>query len=288
MKKVLSIVLALILLLSVTPVVSAADVSQREAYIAEAKKSFVYTSSAYGSVDVFNEIFEAYSKVVSEEDFDITKEWIDENEERLPVVTAKLKAVSSDIEAKIASKEITVVIDATDFLENYCNAFAYYDFEDVENLVENADEKLLDKARDSYDAAFEIIEKGNTEPESVSQAQFDEIAVDFIAFYKAIEYCLAEKHNCTVWTAAENGKHSSVCDFCGDLCVEEHLYGEYVSNNDATEEADGTKTAVCEKCGEESTVTDEGSQLVKEPATFIEKLIEFIKNLFAKIFAIFG
>lgn len=40
-----------------------------------------------------------------------------------------------------------------------------------------------------------------------------------------------------------------------------HSWGEYVSNNDATTEADGTKTATCGVCGEKDTVIDEGSKL---------------------------
>ncbi len=40
-----------------------------------------------------------------------------------------------------------------------------------------------------------------------------------------------------------------------------HSFGEYVSNNDALPGVDGTKTAECSKCGEKSTVTDEGSAI---------------------------
>lgn len=40
-----------------------------------------------------------------------------------------------------------------------------------------------------------------------------------------------------------------------------HTITEYVSNNDATCTKDGTKTGVCSVCGEEVTVTDEGSAL---------------------------
>lgn len=81
---------------------------------------------------------------------------------------------------------------------------------------------------------------------------------------------------------------------CFDLifnCLDgNHPYGEYVSNNDATEEADGTKTATCEFCGATDTVTDEGSKLVKEEESlsFFARLIALIKEFFAKIFSIFG
>ena len=44
----------------------------------------------------------------------------------------------------------------------------------------------------------------------------------------------------------------------------EHTFGEYVSNNDATTEADGTKTRVCTVCERKDTVTDEGTKKVPE------------------------
>lgn len=69
-----------------------------------------------------------------------------------------------------------------------------------------------------------------------------------------------------------------------------HPYGEYISNNDATEEADGTKTATCEFCGATDTVIDEGSKLVKEEEnlSFFARLIALIKAFFERIFSIFG
>ena len=49
-----------------------------------------------------------------------------------------------------------------------------------------------------------------------------------------------------------------------------HTFGEYVSNNDATTEADGTKTRECNVCEYEDTVTDEGSK-IKVPETVLVK-----------------
>ena len=40
-----------------------------------------------------------------------------------------------------------------------------------------------------------------------------------------------------------------------------HTYGEYVSNKDATTEADGTKTRECTVCKYQDTVTDEGTKI---------------------------
>ncbi len=45
--------------------------------------------------------------------------------------------------------------------------------------------------------------------------------------------------------------------------LKSHDYGEYVSNNDATYDADGTKTRTCADCGATQTVTDKGSKLLR-------------------------
>ncbi len=66
------------------------------------------------------------------------------------------------------------------------------------------------------------------------------------------------------WTNDEtNHWHEATCDHNEELIdFEEHSFGEYVSNNDATTETDGTKTRTCEVCKYEETVTDEGSKLI--------------------------
>lgn len=67
-------------------------------------------------------------------------------------------------------------------------------------------------------------------------------------------------------TCTEKGEKTFTCE-CGDSYTEEinalgHKFTNYVSDNNATYEQDGTKTAVCDRgCGATDTVTDEGSKL---------------------------
>lgn len=70
-------------------------------------------------------------------------------------------------------------------------------------------------------------------------------------------------HNWSQWVLDDQdpAKHVRKCTLCGQTERTEHVFGEYVSNNDATCTADGTKTAKCGFCGETDTVTDEGSAL---------------------------
>ncbi|MCM1544831.1 MAG: hypothetical protein NC110_05965, partial [Ruminococcus sp.] len=68
-------------------------------------------------------------------------------------------------------------------------------------------------------------------------------------------------------TYTENGveeKHCTRCDYfeTQEIPMLPHSFTNYVSNNDATCLADGTKTAVCDTCGEaKDTVKNEGSAL---------------------------
>ena len=66
------------------------------------------------------------------------------------------------------------------------------------------------------------------------------------------------------WTKDEtNHWHAATCEHTTEVSGKAaHSFGEYVSNNDATTEADGTKTRECSVCGHEDTVTDEGSKII--------------------------
>jgi len=65
------------------------------------------------------------------------------------------------------------------------------------------------------------------------------------------------------WTKDEtNHWHAATCGHKDEVIDKAaHSFGEYVSNNDATTEADGTKTRECSVCGHKDTVTDEGSKI---------------------------
>ena len=80
---------------------------------------------------------------------------------------------------------------------------------------------------------------------------------------------IAHVHNYTAAvtkaaTCAEKGVKTYICS-CGSSYTEAvpviaHSFGEYVYNNDATTEKDGTRTATCSVCGATDTVTAEGTK----------------------------
>ena len=80
---------------------------------------------------------------------------------------------------------------------------------------------------------------------------------------------IAHVHNYTAAvtkaaTCAEEGVKTYTCS-CGHSYTEPiaktaHSFGDYIYNDDATTEADGTKTATCSVCGATDTVTAEGTK----------------------------
>lgn len=80
---------------------------------------------------------------------------------------------------------------------------------------------------------------------------------------------IAHVHNYTAAvtkasTCAEEGVTTYTCS-CGHSYTEPiaktaHSFGDYIYNDDATTEADGTKTATCSVCGATDTITAEGTK----------------------------
>lgn len=77
---------------------------------------------------------------------------------------------------------------------------------------------------------------------------------------------IIHKHTFGDYINTDQTNHWKECSDLGcsgkKFFEEAHTFGNYVSNNDATYEADGTKTRTCTKCNYSETVTDVGSKLV--------------------------
>ena len=93
--------------------------------------------------------------------------------------------------------------------------------------------------------------------------------------YTATEVIAKLEHKHTYsedWTKdATHHWHAATCEHTTEVSDKaEHSFGEYVSNNDATTEADGTKTRECSVCGYGETVVDEGSKIIVPEMVLVE------------------
>lgn len=68
------------------------------------------------------------------------------------------------------------------------------------------------------------------------------------------------KHNYEVDSKTQSD-HTLKCTVCANTLTNEHTFGSYTSNGDATYESDGTKSRFCEACNYEDKVADPGSKL---------------------------
>ena len=187
-----------------------------------------------------------------------------ENAEAVSECTEIFKTATKDIEAYLEKHNFIVVINTYEYY--LCNVFELmYSDEELDKVEKACDSEEGLEAIDIYREAGELVYFGDFK----TQAEFDAFWKKALPFFDKLFNCLD-----------------------GD-----HPYGEYVSNNDATEEADGTKTATCEFCGATDTITDEGTKLVKddepkeepeeEKVSFFEMIFALIKEFFEKIFSIF-
>lgn len=110
---------------------------------------------------------------------------------------------------------------------------------------------------------------GNTETTGVADETIantvEETVVDVVEPIEAPHEHTYTEEVTTPATCLEDGEKTFTCE-CGDTYTEAipatgHDFAEYVSNEDATYEADGTETATCSVCGETDTRVAEGSML---------------------------
>ena len=246
-KKILSVLLTAIMLLSAIPMAYA----ERATYSPEVEE-YIYNSikaAAYGQFNRY-ETSEQHTKVshilavaISEceaacgyeiiggFDYDYLND--PENSKLLTGASYyndALSAAFNEIEEKIANGEIVVELDITEAVMLALYMDSHYSKSDIYRLWESC-ESFNSDIYVEYKNAYNDLD--NADLDLLTQAELDFLAGKLNSFYPFIYNCLDGIHN----------------------------YGEYISNNDATETADGTKTATCEFCGATDTVIDEGSKL---------------------------
>ena len=178
----------------------------------------------------------------------------------VPFFNEALNDAFEEIDEKIASGDIIVIIDTIETAKLWWSLLPYYGdalYELEERCVSfNSDMSI--ELKNNILAANDIVKNRGT------QAEFDAAVAKLTPYYPIVINCLDEVHN----------------------------YGKYISNNDATEIADGTKTATCEFCGVTNTVIDAGSKLENDKNNcscschksgfmgFIWKIINFFQKIF--------
>lgn len=309
MKKVLALILALTLIISCVPMIFANAITPDEQMFLDEftryQSSFVsfYNIDGksingkylidYGYQEVYEEIdnFEWFDEMLHYSSYG---NWIKDNPSELAGATADLKSVNDKWDAYLAEKGYIRVLDATDLYYIALRAEFFYDDETYESFSDFVEKYIGDDIIEKLDGEYPKIEnvmlKAQEDITSVTQKDLDEASKDYITIYSSIINCFEGNHIVGEYTDLGNGTHKTDCTFCKTTDITEaHTYGEYISDNNATTEADGTKTAKCTKCTATDTVADEGTKLPPEENNdsdsedFFTSIINAIKNFFKQI-----
>lgn len=271
MKKLLALILSVVMVLSIMPMAFAkrAEYSPEiEEYIDNAAKvSAILNYSLYEPREQHIEVYEMLMEVIDNLDMiDFSYDTLIniEAEGRLDEIIALnecLNKAFAEIDKKIENGEISCVMNGYELYRIYYYLISQYSSKEIRVLEDRAvsfnSEKYIN-TRTEAQLAVEQIQK-MVDERTGTQAEFDAALAMVKPFYDSMFACLD-----------------------GD-----HPYGEYISDNNATEEADGTKTATCEFCGATDTIVDEGTKLLKKEASLFEMLFDLIKDLFALILTMF-
>lgn len=240
------------------------------------------------------EIYEAFG----EDGFnsDISKEWIEQNKDKLPVITLVFGYAGAMFDKAKENGEITVAVDTAELFVSMAKLNAAYTGEELNAFISNVYPEKFNEFNVATEEVGNILAMAGTYPPAVTQAEFDEAAAPMISFYNEIKNCLDGNHG-DEYVNLGDGTHELHCNLCTYVgASEEHTFGEYEDN------LDGTKTAKCNFCdetdtvtvqipdsGEDDTETDSEENKADKIADFAEiimqlinYIIEFFKNLFSK------
>ena len=210
-KKILSLILAVIMLLSVMPMAYAAEKSVKDVFIEEYARwgaYFEYSSYAEGIKEALRYI----ELNLDENTFqDILRAGKENDEEKMLSYIEMFGEKNAEIEKAIADGKLTVVIDGYYVALLECKVFFYsdyleYDINGKPLYIYERNAELFEEADAAYQKANDIRLDGGT------QEEFD------AAIKKWVDaYSLGLEH-----------------------VYGEHDFKDYISNGDATEKADGT------------------------------------------------
>lgn len=270
-KKLLSLVLAILMVLAVAPMAFAYNFDTND--FKEMVDGYTpYILNIYEPVgdmssdDIRSRIQEAYGSAIQkaggeEASFDLS--WFDENPDKAELVFEEMNAVTAKIEKSIAEGELVVRVDASDFYSYYILLFVLYEEEYSKLFSEDSESE---KAGASYGAAMDLLLERDTD--EVTQEMFDEAAADFRSYAVSCIACIEGKHELD-YIVNEDGTHYSYCDFCKTENVEEHTF------------EDGRCV-----CGAEEPVIEDNTD-TGASVSFIQRIIDFFRSLFDKILSLF-
>lgn len=316
MKKVLSVILAIMMIATAMPMAFAAEecehvFDEKTLVRPTIKSEGTFVCSACGeSVAVkladYSNFNPAYSKITAAETS------IYSSEEASYEIMSKLDRWFSEIVDYMEKSGIDSLFQMTEYEQEHVDALteilnkdvlpleevvfygieigyaatlvshyeAYYG-EEIYEIPSEASYIALENLGSEFGA---IQQKVLEDPTSVTQEEYDAVAEKAIAFFTNIISCAEGKHIYENATDNGDGTHSTDCTFCVATDVTDiHTFGEY------TENGDGIKTAKCISCDATDTVVTEPpdedangeeEEIPFDDLSFYERLVSLFKDFF--------
>lgn len=289
MKKILSVLLVVCLLCAFSIAGSAVENDARvEEFVEQFAEAIVLTESYYINNDDYAITEDLVAKLLAElskyewfTDFDtlLAPGFLVENSENLSAYAADMKTANEALEQYIGWKGYTKIVDESAALTAYAKAILFLGEEKMsdEYIETHFGEEPFYAALDKRDEAYDYIASVALDPPADVQEKYDALIKPYTEFLNNMLLCNAGTHVCTDFVAVDENTHKSVCTFCniGEI-TSEHTWGEY------TENADGSKTAVCEFCDATNVIPGE---TVEPEENIFASLLEKIKSFFDAIIA---
>lgn len=302
MKKILSLILAIIMIASTMPMAFAVKFD-KNAYI----KAFIDAySTAYnvyesdenstsinkttanlfylGSVEL--EIYNLYPALESAR-LDIAK--LTTMPEAANAYTLALIEALKGFPATSSS----IKINSRPLFESMYGVILKYSVPELENLSNKVPAELTEKARAALQGALTMLTSSKSH--TYSQSDFDATIKDATTYFAQCDNCLSGKHNTsnnTVFTDNGNNTHSFTCAFCSELVSAEHNYtdnkcvcGVKKATTDDNKNNTNDKTET-DNNPSNNTQNPEKTNfiraLVQKISNFFKELLETMRNLFKR------
>lgn len=295
MKKIFSLLLAIIMIVSIMPMAFATEFDH-DAYIDASSKVSAYMFNLYASDEVssssekfLSNIFYVgnvgyavanfYPELKDSSDVEVLKV----NPEAGNAVTAAYQEAVKYFEDQIASGTYIIQIDASKFAVAVELPVATYGTKKVENLIAKVPIDMTNKANDADAKYMEIL--CSEDASSYTQAQFDSDMAFAIEYWNMVYDCLGGKHSVGNNSVTNNndGTHSYVCYFCTGSATEEHSYtnGKCVCGEETVIDNDKETE---ENTNSDNTNTEENNNDESEDTNFIKRIIQKISDFFKSFF----
>ena len=299
MKKLLSLILAIIMIVSTVPMAFAVEF-EHETYVDAFVEFMTYTINVYESDETLSSSDKLASNLlylmsiclsVTNEYPEIDSLLAAEPEQLLEFPeagNAYIDAFNEGIkyyEDLIADGTFVIRIKTDKFTDVYYRALATYGQKKVDNLIAKIPIELTEKSEESAKKIdnFEV-----HYIDSYTQADFDKEIEYAVAYWTQVNNCLGGKHSISYNPATDNGDgtHTFTCAFCTDIATAEHSFidGKCVCGVEEPITDDGNDEVVEDKTESEDDNTDfDDNTQEPEKTSIIKQLVQKISNFFKSI-----